>query len=101
MPAKGGEATAVTAEVSQEEECRALVAAARKAYGPIDILVNNAALNYYVPIADYATNRWIRAFAVNVHAPFMLSKAVLEDKDGRASVRERVCEYVENLVGAG
>ena len=79
IKAKGGEATAVTAEVSQEEECTALVAAARAAYGPIDILVNNAALNYYVPITDYATNRWIRAFAVNVHAPFMLSKAVLED----------------------
>src|SRR5690606_38410211 len=61
----GGEATAVTAEVSQEEECLALVEAARKTYGPIDVLVNNAALNYYVPIADYATNRWIRSFAVN------------------------------------
>jgi len=85
IKAKGGEATAVTAEVSQEEECTALVAAARAAYGPIDILVNNAALNYYVPITDYATNRWIRAFAVNVHAPFMLSKAVIEDMVPRGS----------------
>ena len=41
--------------------------------------MNNAALNYYIPTADYPTSRWIKAFAVNVHAPFILSKAVLPD----------------------
>ena len=56
-----------------------LVEAARAAYGRIDTLVNNAALNYYIPTVDYPTNRWIKAFAVNVHAPFILSKAVLPD----------------------
>jgi NAD(P)-dependent dehydrogenase (short-subunit alcohol dehydrogenase family) len=77
--AAGGEATAVTADVSTEPECLKLVEAARAAYGPIDILVNNAALNYYIPTKDYPTNRWMRAFAVNVHGPFVLSKAVLPD----------------------
>src|SRR4051794_36092034 len=76
---KGGEATAVTADVSSEADCIALVQAARAAYGPIDILVNNAALNYYLPTETYPTNRWIRCFAINVHAPFILSKAVLTD----------------------
>jgi citronellol/citronellal dehydrogenase len=28
---------------------------------------------------DYPTNRWIKAFAVNVHAPFILAKSVLPD----------------------
>ena len=53
--------------------------------GRLDILVNNAALSYFLPISEFATNRWMRAFAVNVHGSFMLSKAVLEDmtKDGR------------------
>jgi NAD(P)-dependent dehydrogenase (short-subunit alcohol dehydrogenase family) len=74
-----GEATAITADVSLEAECLALVEQARAAYGPIDILVNNAALNYYLPTATYPTNRWVRCFAVNVHAPFILSKAVLPD----------------------
>jgi NAD(P)-dependent dehydrogenase (short-subunit alcohol dehydrogenase family) len=77
--AKGGEATAVTADVSSEADCIALVQAARQAYGPIDILVNNAALNYYLPTATYPTNRWVRCFAINVHAPFILAKAVLTD----------------------
>ncbi len=83
--AAGGEASAVTADVSTEAECLALVAQARALYGPIDILVNNAALNYYIPTAEYPTSRWVRAFAVNVHGPFILSKAVLEDMIPRRS----------------
>ncbi len=83
--AKGGEASAVTADVSTEAECLALVAQARALYGPIDILVNNAALNYYIPTAEYPTSRWARAFAVNVHGPFILSKAVLQDMIPRRS----------------
>lgn len=75
----GGKATPVAADISSEEECLRLVEAARTAYGRIDTLVNNAALNYYIPTADYPTNRWIKAFAVNVHAPFILAKAVLPD----------------------
>jgi NAD(P)-dependent dehydrogenase (short-subunit alcohol dehydrogenase family) len=82
---KGGEATAVTADVSVESECVALVQAARSAYGPIDILVNNAALNYYLPTETYPTNRWVRCFAINVHAPFILAKEVLPDMVARRS----------------
>jgi citronellol/citronellal dehydrogenase len=82
---KGGEATAVTADVSIESECVALVQAARQAYGPIDILVNNAALNYYLPTETYPTSRWLRCFAVNVHAPFILAKEVLTDMAARRS----------------
>lgn len=77
--AAGGEAVAVAADISSEAECLKLVEAAREAYGPIDSLVNNAALNYYIPTAEYPTGRWVKAFAVNVHAPFILSKAVLPD----------------------
>ncbi len=75
--AAGGEAMAITADVSNEQDCLALVEQTRAAFGPIDLLINNAALNYYIPTVDYPTNRWVRAFAVNVHGPFMLSKAVL------------------------
>jgi NAD(P)-dependent dehydrogenase (short-subunit alcohol dehydrogenase family) len=77
--AAGGEAVAAAADISSEAECLKLVEAARAAYGPIDTLVNNAALNYYIPTAEYPTGRWIKAFAVNVHAPFILSKTVLPD----------------------
>jgi len=88
IKAAGGEAMAVAADISSEAECLRLVAAARAAYGRVDTLVNNAALNYYIPTADYPINRWIKAFAVNVHAPFMLAKAVLPDMiaSGRGAI---------------
>jgi NAD(P)-dependent dehydrogenase (short-subunit alcohol dehydrogenase family) len=76
--AHGGEAKAVTADVSDEPDCIALVQAARE-YGPVDVLVNNAALSYFQPLTELSTNRWLRAFAVDVHGPFMLTKEVLKD----------------------
>ena len=75
----GGEAHAVAVNISEPSECERLMQAARDVFGPVDVLVNNAALTYYVPIKDYAVNRWIRSWAVNVHAPFVLSKLALED----------------------
>ncbi|MBM3225831.1 MAG: SDR family NAD(P)-dependent oxidoreductase, partial [Candidatus Tectomicrobia bacterium] len=77
--AAGGEATAVAANVSLPEECDKLVQETRRIYGPPDVLVNNAALTYYYPITDFPLNRWMRSWAVNFHAPFILSQLVLAD----------------------
>jgi NAD(P)-dependent dehydrogenase (short-subunit alcohol dehydrogenase family) len=81
----GGEATAVAANISVPEECEALVQAARDTYGPVDILVNNAALMYPVATKDYQINRLMRTWAVNVHGPFILSQLVLQDMIERGS----------------
>ena len=73
----GGEAEAVAANISEGEECSRVVAAAEQAFGPVDVLVNNAAANYFAPVAEIPERRWQRVFAVNVHAPFMLAQGVL------------------------
>ena len=85
IKASGGTAVAVQADVGDEESCARLVASAREAFGPVDVLVNNAAVNYYVPVIDYPIHRWIRYITVNVHGPFMLSKMVLPDMIERGS----------------
>jgi NAD(P)-dependent dehydrogenase (short-subunit alcohol dehydrogenase family) len=84
----GGEAIAVAADVSSHDDCQKLVKAAEDAFGPVGILVNDAALTYYRPIIDYNVKQWVRAFAVNVHAPFMLSQLVLPGmiKLGRGAI---------------
>ncbi|MDP6605171.1 MAG: SDR family NAD(P)-dependent oxidoreductase [Dehalococcoidia bacterium] len=81
----GGQATAVAANISEEDDCMRVIEEAKAAFGSVDILINNAALNYYIPVVDYPTSRWARAFAVNVHGPFILSKAVLPDMIERRS----------------
>ena len=81
----GGEATPVPVNISLPEDCEKLVQETRAIYGPVDLLVNNAALTYYIPVKDYPLNRWMRSWAVNFHAPFLLSKLVLEDMIPRGS----------------
>ena len=77
IKAAGGEATAVAVNISEPAECEKLIQAARDTYGPVDVLVNNAALTYYIPVKDYPLNRWMRSWAVNFHAPFILCQLVL------------------------
>jgi citronellol/citronellal dehydrogenase len=77
--AAGGEARAEAVNIADPAECARLIAAARDAYGPVDVLVNNAALTYYLPIAEFPVNRWMRSWAVNFHAPFVLSQLVLAE----------------------
>ncbi len=81
----GGEATAVTCDVSDEKDCEKLLETARKKYGAVDVLVNNAALTYFIPIVDYPPNRWLRSFAVNMHGPFYLSHYALPEMIERKS----------------
>ena len=82
---KGGEAHAVAVDLSDYDDCVRLIEEARAKYGPVDVLVNNAALTYFIPIANYPVSRWLRSFAVNFHAPFYLSQLVLQDMLPRKS----------------
>ena len=75
----GGEALAVTADISVYDNCLAAVEATKAAYGPIDVLVNNAALTYFIPIKDFPVSKWHRSIGVNFHAPFYFSQLVLGD----------------------
>ena len=83
--AAGGEAHAVAANIAEPAECESLINSARDLCGPVDVLVNNAALTYYIPVKDYALNKWIRSWQVNLHAPFYLSQLVLADMIPRKS----------------
>ena len=76
--AAGGEATPVAVNISEPEECEKLMRTAGETYGPVDVLVNNAALTYFIPVKDYPINRWMRSWSVNFHAPFILSQLALE-----------------------
>ena len=82
---KGNEATAVAVDLSDYDDCVRLIEETHNIYGPVDVLVNNAALTYFIPIADFPVNRWHRSFAVNFHAPFYLSQLVLKDMLPRKS----------------
>ena len=75
----GGEAVASAVNISLQEDCESLIRQARQEFGPVDVLVNNAALTYFISVKDYPVSRWMRSWAVNFHAPFLLTQLVLPD----------------------
>ena len=81
----GGEATASAVNISLPEDCERLFQEAHAAYGSVDVLVNNAALTYFIPVKDYPLRRWMRSWAVNFHAPFILTQLALGDMVERGS----------------
>ena len=72
IEAAGGRALAVQADVSIPEDCERLVAETMKAFGRLDVLVNNAADTRGVrdPIENYPREVWLRQFDSNLHSQF-------------------------------
>lgn len=56
--AAGGEARAIRADLSDEADRVRLVAEATAAYGPIDILVNDAAVTFFIPVETFPKKRF-------------------------------------------
>ena len=79
----GGDATALAVDISTEAECERLVNEALDIYGPIDVLVNNAALAVFMPVQEMPLASWEQTFQIIVHSPFMLSKLVLPNMVSR------------------
>ena len=77
IEAAGGQATAVKADLAVPEERRALIESAQDVYGNVDILVNNAAITYFIPVADFPERRFRLMMDVQVWTPFELSQLVL------------------------
>ena len=92
----GGDATFIKADLAQAVERERLIEEAVAAYGPVDILVNNAAITYFIPVIDFPEKRFKLMMEVQVYAPFHLSQLVLP------SMRERKQGWIVNISsGAG
>jgi NAD(P)-dependent dehydrogenase (short-subunit alcohol dehydrogenase family) len=72
-------AKAIVADVTSEADCSAMVAAARAAHGPIDILIANAGVAASAPAAKIDLAHWQRMIDVNLTGAFLSVKAALPD----------------------
>lgn len=77
IAASGGTAIAVPTDLSRPEERERLVVEARRALGEIEILVNNAAVTWFGPLAEFDLRRCRIMFEVQVTAPLHLAQLVL------------------------
>ena len=73
----GGEAHAVRCDLALAEHRENLIKEAETTFGPVDILCNNAAVTYFVPVADFKEKHFRLMMEVQVYAPFHLSQLVL------------------------
>jgi 3-oxoacyl-[acyl-carrier protein] reductase len=73
----GGQAKAVSGDVSSEADVAAIVAAAESAFGPTLVLVNNAGHAHQAPFEALDVRDFDRMFAVHVRGNFLMTRAVI------------------------
>jgi 3-oxoacyl-[acyl-carrier protein] reductase len=66
IAAKGGKAIAVQADVSKAADVQRLFAETKKAFGPLDVLVNNAGIYQFGPLEAVTEAEFHRQFNTNV-----------------------------------
>jgi short-subunit dehydrogenase len=76
-------ATAISADLGDPDSAALIAAEARRRHGPIDILVNNAAVNGFGHLEDLAPREIQRVFATNLMAPVLLTRAVVPEMIAR------------------
>ena len=74
---EGGEAVAVAADLTLEDDCTAMAAAAVGRWGRIDVLDNNVGIEGPGTILDVTSEDWDRIMAVNVRTIVQASRAVV------------------------
>jgi peroxisomal 2,4-dienoyl-CoA reductase len=73
----GGSASGVALDVRDPERVKQVVAETREAHGRIDLLVNNAAGNFYAPSETLSPNAWKSVVEIDLYGTFFCSQAVL------------------------
>ena len=73
----GGEACAIKSNLADEGERRGLIEQSIEQYGKVDILVNNAAVTWFIPVTDFAEKRFRTMMDVQVWAPLELAQMCL------------------------
>jgi NAD(P)-dependent dehydrogenase (short-subunit alcohol dehydrogenase family) len=89
--AAGGKAVSIPCNVGDKAQLQALIARTREHFGPVDILVCNAAVNpYYGPLLDVTDEAYDKTMNSNVRSNLWLMQLVMpemaERKDGVVTI---------------
>jgi len=82
--AKAGHAVGINAfDVTDENAVNSGMAEIERTHGPVDILVNNAAVNNRKPFDEYTLAEWRALQEANFDGPFLVSRAVVPGMKAR------------------
>jgi NAD(P)-dependent dehydrogenase (short-subunit alcohol dehydrogenase family) len=94
IAASGGRSLPIVANLADPADRARIVPAVEAAFGPVDVLVHNAAAAIYAPTGEMPLRRRQTVFEVNVHAAIDLAQAVLP------AMRARKRGWIVNLSSA-
>ena len=91
IEAEGGEAIGMTTDVTSDDSLQEMVSETESAFGPIEVLINNAAVFAALalkPFTQIPNDEWDLVMRVNVRGPFQAAKAVAPSmkKNGRGKI---------------
>ena len=75
--AAGGRASGIAVDVREPERVQQMMADVQREHGRIDLLVNNAAGNFYAPSESLSPNAWKSVIEIDLYGTFFCSQAVL------------------------
>ena len=94
IKSKGGTAIAIQADVSKEDQVRAMFQKMLKEFGTIDILVNNAGLQRDAAFVDMTLENWNFVLSVNLTGQFLCAREA-----AREFIRRGVVPSISRAAG--
>jgi len=103
ITAAGGRAAALSADLAYAAEVVRLAEEAEDAFGPVDVLVNNAGMGKREPLERIAIDDFDEMIAVNLRAPFLLAQRLVpvmaKRGFGRVLFMSSVAAFTGGMIG--
>jgi NAD(P)-dependent dehydrogenase (short-subunit alcohol dehydrogenase family) len=81
----GHPALALSLDVADEGQAEKAIAAVIERFGTLDILINNAGVDYTLPVDELTVAQWDQVISTNLRGPFLMSKAAVGHMKPRRS----------------
>lgn len=94
---EGGQAIAVRADVSSEQDVEALFAETLSAFGRLDILLANSGMQRDAPTVDMSLDEWNQVLQVNLTGQFLCVRAALR-QFAKQGVREEISRAAGKII---
>ncbi len=78
----GGRADVFRADVTSEEQVRAVEQRVAAEYGKVNILINNAGINVRKPVTEFSLDEWRSVMDTNVTAAFLMCRSIVPHMTG-------------------